>query len=283
MPKKLWLFGFCLLLTGSLAPPMARLAAQEKAPAPYSGEAEQIFDRMLQAMGGQALLDVAEMDGRGRIYSFNRGELSSAGDRFVYYSKLPGKERIEFGKKGNIAYVNAGDQGWELDRQGIREQTPEQIEDFQQSNRRDINNVLRFRARNEHIKLYLVGREFVDNRPVQILELVDDRNESVKLYIDAGNYLPLQLRYRERDILTREWLDVIEYYGKYITVQGIKTPMHIARTRGNVRVFEAYFSELRYNSGVPDSLFTRESLEEDRKSTRLNSSHIQKSRMPSSA
>lgn len=262
VPRKVWLLGFCLLLTGSLAPPTAGLAAQEKAAGPYAVEAEQIFDRMIKAMGGQAFVDVTEIDGRGRIYSFNRGELSSAGDRFVYFAKLPGKERIEFGKKGNIAYVNAGDVGWELDRQGIREQTPEQVEDFQQASRRDINNVLRSRARGQNIKLYLVGREFVDNRPVHLLELVDDRDESVKLYIDAGNYLPLQLRYRERDILTREWLDVIEYYGKYITVQGIKTPMYIARTRGKVRVLEVYFSELRYNSGIPDSLFTRESLEE---------------------
>lgn len=256
------ILGICILLTGSLVPLAAGLAAQEGAAAPYSGEAERIFNRMVQALGGQAFLDVTEIDGRGRIYSFNRGELSSPGDRFKYFARLPDKERIEFGKKGNIAYVNAGDQGWELDRQGIREQTPEQIDDFRQSSRRDINNVLRARARGENIRLYLVGREFVDNRPVHILELVDDRDESVKLYVDAGNYLPLQLRYRERDVLTREWLDVAEYYGKYITVQGIKTPMNIARTRGKMRVLEVYFSELHYNGGLPDSLFTRESLEE---------------------
>jgi hypothetical protein len=254
-------FSLLLLMTTALAGPAAGQDSREK-PATPPDQAEQIFDRMIEAMGGEAFLRVTEIYGRGRIYSFNRGDLSSPGERFVYYAKLPGKERIEFGKKGNIAYVNSGEEGWELDRQGIREQTPEAIDDFRESNRRDIHNILRVRARGERVKFYLMGRQFVDNHRVHVLELVDERNESVQLYVDANTHLPLQLRYRKRDPLTREWLDVVEYYGKYITVQGIKTAMHLSRTRGKVRELEVYFSEIRYNSGIPDSLFTRESLEE---------------------
>ncbi|MGH9805254.1 MAG: hypothetical protein ACRD4D_08780 [Candidatus Acidiferrales bacterium] len=262
MKRTLRQLGFWLFLVAAFVPPAASQAALEKPAAPAADQAEQLFSRMLEAMGGEKFLRTSEIYGRGRIYSFNRGDLSSPGERFVYYAKFPGKERIEFGKKGSIAYVNNGDQGWELDRQGIREQTPEAIEEFQQSNRRDFHNVLRARARGETIKIYLIGRQFVDNRRVHILELVDERNETAQLYIDANNDLPLQLRYRERDALTREWLDVVEFYGKYITVQGIKTAMHISRTRGKMRVLEVYFSEISYNSGVADSLFTRESLEE---------------------
>ena len=262
MQKTLRQLGFWLLLATGLAPPAAGQAALEKPATPVADQAERLFSQMIEAMGGETFLRAREIYGRGRIYSFNRGDLSSPGERFVYYAEFPGKERIEFGKKGNIAYVNNGDQGWELDRQGIREQTPEAIEDFQQSNRRDFHNLLRARSRGETIKIYLIGRQFVDNRRVHILELVDERNESVQFYVDANNNLPLQLHYRERDALTREWLDVVEYYGKYITVQGIKTAMHISRTRGKVRALEVYFSEISYNSGVADSLFTRESLEE---------------------
>ena len=254
--------GFWLFLAFAFVPPAAGQAALEKPATRAADEAEQLYSRMIEAMGGETYLRATEVYGRGRIYSFNRGDLSSPGERFVYYAKFPGKERLEFGKKGNIAYVNNGDQGWELDRQGVREQTPEAIDDFQQTNRRDFHNILRARSRGETIKVYLLGRQFVDNRRVHILELVDERNESVQFYIDANNHLPLQLRYRERDALTREWLDVVEHYGKYITVQGIKTAMHLSRTRGKMRVLEVYFSEISYNTGVSDYLFTRESLEE---------------------
>jgi hypothetical protein len=262
MRRALWLSGSWLLLAAVFVLPAAGQAALEKPVSPSADQAEQVFSRMIEAMGGERFLAATGFYARGRIYSFNRGDLSSPGERFVYYTRFPGKERVEFGKKGNIAYVNNGDQGWELDRQGIREQTPEAIENFQQSNRRDFHNVVRARTRGEKIKIYLIGRQFVDNRRVHILELVNEANESVQLYIDANSYVPLQLRYRERDALTREWMDVIEFYGKYITVQGLKTAMHISRTRGGIRVLEYYFSELSYNSGVPDTLFTRESLEE---------------------
>lgn len=237
------------------------LVAQE-APPPGPGQAEEIVNRMLAALGGDAFLQAREMTARGRIYDFNRGQLASPGERFVYYAKFPGKERIEFGKKGNIVYVNDNDQGWELDRQGIREESPEQVEDFQQSNRRDVQNLLRFRARKEKMQVYYVGREIADIRRVHVLELVDERGDSFKLWVDASNYLPLQLRYRVRDDLTREWVEVIEYYGKYVTVQGIATAMHLMRERGGLRSLEVYFSEVDYRTAVPEALFTRASLEE---------------------
>lgn len=246
-----------LLLAGS-----GVAAAQENAPAPGADRGKEVLDKAIEALGGQAYLDVRDITRRGRLYSFDRGELASPGDRFVDYVKIPGKERLEIGKKGKIVYVNDNDQGWELDRQGIREMTPEQIEDFEDSNRHDIDYLLRRRLREEKIQLYYLGGEFADNRRVHVVELVDERNDSIKLYIDTGTYLPLQMRYRRRDVLSGEWLEVVEYYGKYITVQGIRTPMAISRERARRRTFEVYFSEVQYNGGVADTLFTRGSLEE---------------------
>lgn len=250
----LWL---ALALLGS-----GGVTAQESAPAPGAEQAKQILDQTIEALGGQAFLNVHDITRRGRLYSFDRGELASPGDRFVDYVKFPGKERLEIGKKGNIVYINDNDRGWELDRQGIREMTPEQAQEFQENSRRDPDYLLRFRLRQEPLQLYYLGREFADNHPVHVIELVDDRNESVKLLIDASTYLPLQMRYRQRDVLSQEWVDVAEYYGKYVTVQGISTPLYLSRQRAGKRTFEVSFSEVEYNTGVADALFTRASLEE---------------------
>lgn len=236
--------------------------AQENAPAPGADQAREILDRAIAALGGPTYLNVQDITRRGRLYSFDRGELASPGERFVDYLKFPGKERFEIGKDGKIVYLNVNDQGWELDRQGVRDQTPEQIENFQTANLRDLEYLLRFRLGEEKMQLYSLGREFVDNRRVHVIELVDAQNRSLTLVIDVGTYLPVQLRYRRRDVLSGEWVEEMEYYGKYITVQGIQTPMHVSRERAGLRVFEVYFSEVRYNTGVSDQLFTRASLEE---------------------
>ena len=55
---------------------------------------------------------------------------------------------------------------------------------------------------------------------------------------------------------------VADHYAKYITVQGIKTPMHLARQRNGLRTFEAHLTEVQYNAPLLDNLFTRASLEE---------------------
>jgi hypothetical protein len=239
-------------------------AAQEpQSPAAATaGQADEVLNRTIEALGGEKFLHVQDIVRRGRLYSFNRGELASPGERFVDYVKFPGKERLELGKDGKIVYLNNNEAGWELDRQGIREMSPEQIENFQESNRRDFEYVLRFRARGEKVQIYYLGREFADNRRAHVLELVDERGDSVKLLVDARTHLPMQLRYRERDILSGEWVEVVEYYGKYIDVQGVRTPMQLTRERAGLRSLEVHFTEVQYNTGVADELFTRNSLEE---------------------
>ncbi len=234
----------------------------EATPAPALDKAKQIIDRALEALGGDAFLNVRDIDRRGRLYDFDRGRLASPGTRFHDYVKFPGKEWLEIGKKGNIVYLNNGEEGWELDRQGISEMPPEAIENFHENNKRDFEYLLRFRLREERIQYYYLGREFVDNRRAHIIEMVDDDGESYKLYVDARTYLPMQLHYSRLDVLTGERIPVVEFYGKYVRVQGVHTPMQVSRTRAGLRSFEAFFIEVHYNTDIADHFFSRANLEQ---------------------
>ena len=243
---------------------IALAASGQEAPtvAGVTDRAEQLFNAVIEALGGEKFLGVQDITRRGRLYPFSRGELSSPGQRFLDYVKFSDKERLELGKKGKVAYVYNEQEGWELDKQGIRDMSPEAIEDFLENNRRDFEYLMRFQARGEKVNIYYVGREFVDNRRTHILELVDERGESTKLIVDANTNLPMQLRYRERHPVTGDWIDVVEYFGKYVNVGGIQTPMQFTRERGGHRTLEAYFSEVQYNTGIADELFTRTALEQ---------------------
>ena len=249
-----------LVLAALLA--AAPLRPQQENPAPGVNQAQEILDHAIAALGGPEYLHVQDITRHGRLYSFDRGQLASPGDRFVDYVKFPGQERLEIGKDGKIVYLNDNEQGWELDRQGIRDMAPEQVEDFKKSNRRDLDYLLRFRVHREKMALYYMGREFFDNRRVHLVELVDEDNQSLTLVVDAETYLPVQLRYQQRDPLTGQRANVTEQYAKYITVQGIRTPMHLTRQRNGLRSFEAYLTEVKYNAPLLDTLFTRASLEE---------------------
>ncbi|MBI4463014.1 MAG: hypothetical protein HY653_08920, partial [Acidobacteria bacterium] len=112
------------------------------------------------------------------------------------------------------------------------------------------------------VQFYYLSSEFIDNRRVDIIEMVDAENDSYILYLDGQTHLPTQLRYRERDTLTGEMVDVVEYYGTYLEIQGVRTPRQITGERAGLRTFEAFLRKVKYNGGIGDQLFTRDSLEE---------------------
>ena len=249
--------GFFLVAALALA---VSAAAQESVPAP-GDKAGEILDHTIQAMGGENFLQVRDITRRGRIYSFNRGELANPGTKFIDYVKFPGREWFELGGKGRIVYLNNQEQGWELDRQGIREMAPESIERFEENNRRDLDYLLRFAYPRGELELYYLGRELVDNRRVHVVEMVYEDNTSVTLLVDTRTYLPLRLRYRLRDEFTDEWIQMVDYFGKFITVRGVQTPMHYTRERNGLRTMEVHLKKVEYNTGVADDFFTLTSLE----------------------
>src|SRR3990167_7946714 len=97
-----------LVLALLLAAAATPVRPQQESPAPGEGQAK---GRTLAALGGPQYLNVQDIPRRGRLYSFDSGQLASPGDRFVDYVKFPGKERFEIGKDGKIVYLNDNEIG----------------------------------------------------------------------------------------------------------------------------------------------------------------------------
>src|SRR3972149_3593466 len=95
-----------LVLALLLAAAATPVRPQQESPAPGEGQAQEILDRTLAALGGPQYLNVQDITRRGRLYSFDRGQLASPGDRFVDTVKFPGKERLGVGKDGKSGYLD---------------------------------------------------------------------------------------------------------------------------------------------------------------------------------
>src|SRR5256885_13563037 len=75
---------------------------------PQTRPTNQTIDQMIEALGGQAFLDVRDIHATGRFFGFTRGELSAA-DAFADYIKFPDMERTEFGGlKNKSITINRG-------------------------------------------------------------------------------------------------------------------------------------------------------------------------------
>jgi hypothetical protein len=223
-------------------------------PSRIDPKAQQMLDRVIRAMGGAAFLNVKRLTTRGRVYSITDGSTSGF---FPFESAVeyPDKRRFSFGKKPPVILINNGDQGMELDRDGQIAQTPEQARRWSISNRYSLENLLRLRIHEPGILIQPGGVDFVDNVATQSIEMVDAQETQLKLDVNRQTFLPVSVTYRVRDPKTGDSEEFADVYSDYKNIEGVMTPMHIARFLDEERVSETFRSFAHYDDEYPSNYF----------------------------
>ena len=54
----------------------------------------------------------------------------------------------------------------------------------------------------------------------------------------------------------------VEHFSNFHPLDGIQTPFQIKRERNRIKIYQVFFDNCQYNTGLADSLFTRESLDD---------------------
>jgi hypothetical protein len=223
-------------------------------PSRIDPKAQQVLERVIQALGGPAFLKVKRLTTRGRIYSI-RDEATSAFAPYQSYVEYPDKRRFSYGKNPPVILINNGDQAWELDRMGQTTQMPEQVRRWKISTYYSLENLLRLRIHEPGMLIQRGGVDFVDNVATQGLEMVDAQGTQVKLDLNRQTLLPVRVSYRVRDPKTGDWNDFADVYSDYKNIDGIMTPMHIARFMDDERISETFRSTARYDDEYPPTYF----------------------------
>jgi hypothetical protein len=248
--------GVALVLLLGAAPGTGLRAGQNPAeiPSRIDPKAQQVIDRVIRALGGPAFLNMKRLTTRGRIYSI-RDESTSGFAPFESAVEYPDKRRFSYGKKLPVILINNGDQEWELDQYGQTDQLPEQVRRWRISNRYSLENLLRLRIHEPGMLIQMGGVDFVDNVATQALDMVDAQATQLKLDLNRQTSLPVSITYRVRDPRTGDWTEFADIYSDYKNIQGIITPMHIARFLDEERVSEIFRSYAHYDDEYPATYF----------------------------
>jgi hypothetical protein len=231
-------------------------------PEESAAKAKELIQQMIQALGGQAYLGVRDITRSGRLAVFDsKGDLSGY-LRFWDFVLLPDKNRTEYGKKRNVIDTYSGDQAWSLDRGGVQELAVDRIERFQEGIKKDLDVLLRFRMKEEGLVFRYGGTDLLDRKQVEWVEIVDRERITTRVALDPRTRLPLRAVYITRDRATRSRTEEEEIFANYHSFQGVMTPKHMARFRGVRKVYEVFFEEVQYNTGLQPSFFTKEALEQ---------------------
>ncbi len=230
-------------------------------PEQSAAKAKELLQQTIAALGGSAYLGVRDADCSARLSLFGHSGDLTGYERIHDIWKFPDKNRTEYGKKENQIEVFNGNQGWVLDKGGVTDAPAAAMDDFQEALKKDIDNLLRYRLKEEGMIFRYGGSDIADLKQVDWVEVVDRDRRTFRLAIERSTHLPLRAVVIIRNPTTRERTEEVNYYSNYHPEQGVQTPFQITRERNGLRVYQVFYSGCQYNSGLSDELFSRASLE----------------------
>jgi hypothetical protein len=256
MRRLLFLLLFSLL-------PLRQSTAQAGAPAtPISPEAQQnvikakaLLDQAIQALGGQAYLDVQDVTQQGRTYSFHHGETTSTGVLFWRFVKFPDKERIEVTKQRDVAYVYNGDNAYEVTYKGTAAQDVKIVADYLRRRSHSLEWVLRRWLKEPDVALFYDGAAVAADKPADQVSIMNAHHDSVTLYLDTTTHLPIKRSFTWRDPADNLRNTEEEVYDAYRPTQGIMTPYSITRYYNGDMSNQRFLNTVTYNNNLNDSMF----------------------------
>jgi hypothetical protein len=233
-------------------------------PEQSAAKAKALLQGMIQALGGNAYLNVKDSTCHGRLGSFGHSGALSGYDVFMDFVKLPDKDRQEMSKKRNIIYVTNGDHGWVLDRGGVSEESADQIADNERELQLDLDYILRFRLNEPGMIFRYQGTDVVDLKEADWIEIDDPQGHEIHIAIAKLTHLPIRKEVAMRDPVTHMRTEEVDYYSNFQKVDGVMMYFQQTRFRNGMKVFQVFYDPdgCRFNTGLQDSFFTKESLEQ---------------------
>lgn len=218
-------------------------------------KARTLLDQAIQALGGQAWLNIRDIESEGRSFSFYHGRPTSNGVLFWRFVEYPDKERIEVTKERDIAELFIGDKGYEITYKGAHATEKKDLDDYLRRRRLSLETILRTWINDPSVALFYDGNAMAGNAPAQQVTLIDARDEAVHILFDPDTHLPIKKTYSWRDPVDKERNTEEEIYDNYRPVQGIMTPWGFTRYYNGDMQSQRFLFAIHYNQGVDEAMF----------------------------
>jgi hypothetical protein len=238
-------------------PPASAAAQSPSIPVDQANarKAKTLLQQAIEALGGEAYLTFRNMQTSGRAYSFHHGRSTSNGVLFWRFTEFPDKERVEITKERDIAELYIGDKGYEITYKGAHPMEPKDLTDYLLRRRFSLETILRNWVNDPTVALIYDGDAIAAQHPALQVTLINNKNESVDLYLDADTHLPIKKSFEWRDPVDRQKNLEEEIYDNYRQVQGIATPYVVARYFNGDMAGQRFLHEAAYNQNLDPAMF----------------------------
>jgi outer membrane lipoprotein-sorting protein len=249
-------------------------------PEESAAKAKQILRDLINALGGPGYTEVRESDCQGRRAVFgHNGEMTGYID-LVDYRRYPDKARVEYIAKGRNTILKAligldgldfahggivitlfnGDQGWSFDRSGVNELPGSAISEFQEQMKRNTDNLLRVRLKEPGMDIRYGGRDTVDLKQVDWVEVTDSADRNFRLAVEHSTHLLDRSVVITKNEEAQQIDEDVTIYSNYQLRDSVWVPLQISREHNGRRTSQVFYETCRFNPGLPDALFAKDSL-----------------------
>jgi hypothetical protein len=218
-------------------------------------QARAAIDRMVQAMGGQAWLDMKNKEIDGHVAAFFHGNPDLGTMQTYEFHQWPDRDRTDVTKHRDVVEFFVGDQGWEVTYRGKKAMDKEILDDFLRRRAHSIETAIKVWLKDPNTILIYGGTHMVERREAEQVTLISANNESVTILMDASTHLPLRREFQWRDPLYHDKNTDAEEYDDYHTIDGFPTAFTITRFKNDDMVRQYFVSGAKYNLVLPDDFW----------------------------
>jgi len=252
-----------------LAWPLAAVAASEPAQvgAAQSGDdaaaknaqqARAALDRMVQALGGQAWLDMKNQEREGFIAAFFHGNPDAGTTLYYEFHQWPDHDRVDVTKHRDVVEFYLGNEGWEVTYRGKKPMDKELLDDFIRRRDHSIETAIKVWLKDPNTILVYEGQHLVERKLGEQVTLISADNESITILMDTQSHLPLERIFQWRDPLYKDKNADSEEYDDYHTMDGFPTPFSITRFKNGEMWRQYYIKKVTFNQELPGDFWSVE-------------------------
>lgn len=217
--------------------------------------AKAVIDQGIQALGGQAYLNIRDREMQGRGYGFHHGTPTSLGVVFWSFSEFPDKERLEFTPERDVAELFVGNKGYEITFKGVHPVEQKDLDDYLRRRHYSLDAVLRTWVNEPGVILLYEGNAIAAQHPAQKVTLINSKNESVSLFFDSDTHLPIKKSFEWRDPVDRQKNLEEEVYENYRAVSGIMVPYNVTRYFNGDMSNQRFINSAAFNQRLDQAMF----------------------------
>jgi hypothetical protein len=239
-----------LVALAMMAPQATRTQTGDQEAAKNAAHARAALDAMVTAMGGQAWLNIQNMERDGHVAAFFQGNPDLGTEDTFEFHQWPDHDRIDVTKHRDVVEFFIGRQAWEVTYRGKHALDKDIVDDYLRRRDHSIETAVKVWMKDPNTILIYEGQRMAERHLAEQVTLISPQNEAITILLDIQTHLPLQRSFQWRDPVYHDKNTDTEEYDDYHVVDGFPTPFTITRLKNGDTVRQYYVTHVKFNQSL---------------------------------